>query len=257
MDTIKIWEQEVPYFKEEYNQQPPNLLPFLLPGENNPCCIVFPGGGYAMKAMDHEGVQVAQWLNTIGISAFVFDYRVGPYDGRAILADGQQAIRFVRARAAEYGLDRNRIGVCGFSAGGHLAGSCTTMFTKMEERPDFSLLCYAVLTLVEGQTHNGTAKTFLGENASNPEEQKKWSPVHRINKDSPPMFLWTTNPDKTVPPLPSTYAMYDACKALGIPTELVTFDHGWHGLGIPRETHPIIATWINSCEAWLRKINII
>lgn len=256
MNIIPLWEGEIPYFDPEKRQFPPSLSPYLLPGDNRPCCIVIPGGGYAKKAWDHEGVQIAEWLNGIGMSAFVLDYRITPYEGPAILSDGQQAIRLVRARAAEFGIDPNRIGVCGFSAGGHLAGSCATMFRNKEERPDFALLCYGVLTFSEGGTHTGTAKAFLGTNVNDPEEQKRNSPVFRVTSECPPMFLWTTDTDKAVPPVPNTYAMYEACKAAGVEAEMIAYDHGSHGLGIPAND-PEIASWTKTCESWMKKQNLI
>ena len=256
MHIRPIWEGEIPYFDSEKRQFPASVSPYLLPGQGNPCCIIFPGGGYAKKAWDHEGVQIAEWLNALGMSAFVLDYRIDPYKGPAILSDGQQAVRYVRSHAEEFGIDKNRIGVCGFSAGGHLAGCCATMFENEQERPDFAVLCYGVLTLAEGGTHTGTARVFLGEQRYDPEEQKRWSPVFRVKEDCPPMFLWATDTDKTVPPVQNTYAMYEACKNAGIEAEMIAFDHGAHGLGIPANDAEI-ASWTTACEQWLRKNKFI
>lgn len=255
---IPLWERDVPFFDASKKQFPPSLSPFLLSGENNPCCIVIPGGGYQKKAWDHEGIQIAEWLNGIGMSAFVLDYRISPYDGDAILADGRQAICLVRARASEFGIDPNRLGVCGFSAGGHLAGCCATMFETAQQRPDFAILCYGVLTLErnENRTHKNTSAVFLGKNAQDEQMQLQYSPVHRVTKDCPATFLWTTDTDKTVPPVPSTYAMYDACKRENVPVEMVTFDHGPHGLGIPKDD-PEIASWTIRCEQWMKKTGIL
>ncbi len=253
---IPLWKTDIPYFEQEKRQFAPSLSPYLLPGENNPACIVIPGGGYSKKAWDHEGVQIAEWLNRIGISAFVLDYRIGPeYDGKAILADGQQAIRVARANAKEYGIDPNRLGVCGFSAGGHLAGCCATMYENADVRPDFAILCYGVLTLGEG-THGGTAKWFLGDRAGDAEYVKQCSPVNRVTPDCPPMFLWTTSTDTTVPPKPNTFAMEKACRKAGIPCRFICYDHGAHGLGIPKND-PEIASWADSCEKFLKEQNII
>ncbi len=253
---IPLWEKDIPYFDESKRQFPPSLSPFLLPGKNNPACIVIPGGGYAKKAWDHEGIQIAEWLNKIGISAFLLDYRVSPeYDGRAYLADGKRALTLVRENWEKYGIDPNRLGICGFSAGGHLAGSCATMYENKEERPDFALLCYAVLTLGEG-THQGTSDNFLGHRKGDEEYTKQSSPVFRVTSDCPPMFLWTTAGDKTVPPYPNTFAMADALKANGVPYRLEFYDHGVHGLGIPKND-PEIASWILACEEWLKEIHVI
>ncbi len=253
---IPVWKKEIPYFEQEKRQFPPTLSPYLLTGRNNPCCIVIPGGGYSKKAWDHEGVQIAEWLNSIGVSAFVLDYRIGPaYDGRAFLADGKQAILTVRENAEAYGIDPHRLGVCGFSAGGHLAGCCATMYDNAEERPDFAILCYGVLTLGKG-THGGTAKWFLADRANDAEYVKQSSPINRVTADCPPMFLWTTITDTTVPPKPNTFAMEKACRKAGIPYRFVCYDHGPHGLGIPKDD-PEIASWATTCEEWMKERKII
>lgn len=252
---IPVWKNEIPYFDREKHQAPPSLCSFLLEGENNPACIVMPGGGYVIKSWDHEGKQIAEWLNSIGISAFVLDYRVGPaYDGRAILADGKQAILTLREKAAELGIDPNRLGVCGFSAGGHLAGSCATMYDTKEERPDFAILCYGVLTLEN--PNDGTARRFLGDRTDDQEYAKQSSPIHRVTPDCPPMFMWTTITDKSVPPKTNTFAMEKACRKAGIPYRFICYDHGGHGLGIP-QNDPEIASWTVECEQFLKKQKII
>lgn len=253
---IPVFEDNVPYFDPQKRQFAPTLSPFLLDGKNNPACIVIPGGGYEKKSWDHEGVQVAEWLNSIGISAFLLNYRLGPaYDGKAILSDGQQAIVTIRSNAEKWGVDPNRVGVCGFSAGGHLAACCATMYHDPVQRPDFAILCYAVLTLGEG-THEGTAKCFLGDFWGDKGKIKEFSPVNRVTKDCPPMFLWTTAEDTLVPPKPNTFAMEKACREAGISYRFLCYDHGAHGLGIPKND-PEIASWTASCEEWLRKEKII
>ena len=253
---IPVWDHEIPYFDFNKHQLAPTLSPFLLSGKNNPCVIVIPGGGYAKKAWDHEGIQIAEWLNGIGLSAFVLDYRIGPeYDGRAFLADGQQAVRTVRKRAEEFGIDANRIGVCGFSAGGHLAGCCATMFESAGERPDFAILCYGVLTLGM-KTHGGTAKYFLGDLQNDPKAAERFSPINRVTADCPPMFLWTTITDSAVPPKENTFAMEKACRKAGIPYRFICYDHGAHGLGIP-QNDPEIASWADSCRDWMKEQKII
>ncbi len=253
---IPLWEKEIPYFQWEKRQFAPTLSPFLLPGDNHPCCMVIPGGGYHKKAWDHEGIQIAEWLNGIGVSAFVLDYRIGPeYGGKAILADGQQGLRRIRAAAKEFGIDPHRVGVCGFSAGGHLAGCCATMYETPEERPDFAIMCYGVLTLGEG-THVRTAQYFLGELPYTEENIAYWSPVQRVSPQCPPMFLWTTLTDTLVPAKENTLAMEDACKKAGIPYEIRCYDHGPHGLGIP-STDPEIASWTTACKDFLERQGIL
>lgn len=253
---ISIWNNEIPCFDSEKRQFPATLCDFLLPGKNNPCCLILPGGGYSKKAWDHEGIEIAEWLNKIGISALVLDYRISPYGGDAYVADAQQAIRQIRSRAEEFGIDPNRLGICGFSAGGHLAGYCATMYDDPALRPDFAILCYAVLSLKQGETHEGTARNFLRTYGDTEENRKLHSPVQHVTNDCPPMFLWTTAGDKTVPPMPNTFAMHEACRKAGVPARMEYYDHGSHGLGIPKND-PVIASWTVACEEWLKELKII
>lgn len=253
---ISIWKETIPGFDPNFRQFPPSLTDFLLSGENHPCCIIIPGGGYAKKAWDHEGIQVAEWCNRIGMSAFVLDYRIAPYTGDSILADGRQAVRFVRQNAKQFGIDPNRIGVCGFSAGAHLAGCCATIYRNREERPDFAILGYGVLTLCDN-THGGTRRLFLGRaSEQDPNLQKQYSPCKHVTPDCPPFFLWTTQTDRCVPPDSNTGEMYRACQDAGVPAELQIFDHGPHGLGIPHDD-PMIAKWIDACEQFLKMQKIL
>ncbi len=204
--------------------------------------VVCPGGGYGMLAVDHEGKQVAEWLNQLGVAAFVLKYRLGPrYHHPAMLQDASRAIRTVRARASEWGLDPHRVAILGFSAGGHLALTAGTHFDagkpdaddpieRVSSRPDRMILVYAVIALATPYGHSGSLKNLLGEKPS-PELIESLSNERQVTKETPPTFLAQTNADKAVPAENSVLFTLALRKA-GVPVEFHLFERGPHGLGL-------------------------
>ena len=199
--------------------------------------IVLPGGGYHIHAIDHEGVQVAKRLNKAGVTAFVLKYRLKPdgYTEKDAFADGQQAIRVVRDNVEKFGIDPARVGVLGFSAGGHLATALGVNFTK-ETRPDFMVVCYtepAPLDKREGRDHG-------------------WK---KVTKDTPPAFMWVTDQDANRPV--STAKFYAMLKEAGVDAELHIYG-GWgpHGLGLaPGESG--VGTWPDLLQTWMRRKGLL
>jgi acetyl esterase/lipase len=172
--------------------------------------VVCPGGGYGALAMDHEGQQVARWLNSLGVAAFVLKYRLGPkYRHPVELGDAQRAIRIVRTRAAEFGIDPDKIGIWGFSAGGHLASTASTHFDKGNpaasdpidragSRPDFAVLCYPVVSFTTDYVHKGSRRNLLGDNPD-PALEKLLSNELQVTRETPPTFLfhrWMRRPSR-------------------------------------------------------------
>lgn len=221
--------------------------------------IVCPGGGYSHLA-DHEGGPVAEWLNTLGITAFVLKYRVGPrYHHPAPLLDAARAVRTVRARATEWQLDANRIGILGFSAGGHLASTIGTHFDagkadasdpieRVSSRPDLMILIYPVITMREF-THAGSKRMLLGENA--PEDLVKLlSNDEQVTKETPPAFLVHTADDPGVA-VENSLRFAAALRKARVPVEIHVYEHGPHGFGLGTKD-PILATWLQRCAEWLR-----
>ena len=211
--------------------------------------IVCPGGGYGALAMDHEGVQIARWLNSLGISAFVLKYRLGPrYHHPIMIGDAHQAIRIVRTRAQEFGVAPDRIGVWGFSAGGHLASTAATHFTA-ETRPDFAILSYPVISFTTPYTHQGSKRNLLGDNPD-PKLVESLSNELQVTKDTPPTFLFHTNEDTGVPP-ENSVLFYLALRKAGVPAELHIYERGRHGLGL---AHMDAAggSWPGRLADWLR-----
>ena len=228
----------------------PSLTPWLPAKGNGLAVVVCPGGGYGALAMDHEGKQIAQWLNSQGIAAFVLKYRLGPrYRHPAPLDDAQQALKMVRTRAAALGIQK--IGIWGFSAGGHLASSAATLFDGPDTRPDFAILAYPVITFTdEPQVHKGSRRNLLGDQPD-PKLVAQLSTELQVTANTPPIFLFHTNEDKGVPP-ENSILFYLACRKAGVPVEMHIYERGPHGVGLA-STDYALASWSARLTDWLRR----
>jgi acetyl esterase/lipase len=227
---------------------------------------VIPGGSYTYLATNHEGRQVANFLNAMGITAFVLRYRLGPkYHHPVELGDAQRAIRMVRARAKEFGVKPDKIGVLGFSAGGHLASTAETHFDagnasaedpidRVSSRPDFAVLCYPVILMSGEFSHAYSRKNLLGDNPS-PELVKEVSNELLVTKDTPPTFLWTSSTDTGVPP-ENSVAFYLALHKAGVPAELHVFAVAPHGVGLDLSDESV-GEWGMLLRNWLRGQSIV
>lgn len=228
---------------------------------NQTAVIILPGGGYQHLAIDKEGTKVAQWLNSLGIPAFVLKYRlpndlimknknVGP------LQDAQEALRYVRQNAAKWNLDPNKIGILGFSAGGHLASTLSTHYDdkvyesayKVSARPDFSLLLYPVISMENQTTHKGSQTSLLGNNPSQ-ELIDSFSNEKRVTAQTPPAFLIHATDDTTVLP-ENSINYYLALKKNGVAAELHLYEKGGHGFGLG--VNDTSKFWTRDCEEWLK-----
>ena len=223
--------------------------------------IVLPGGGYRALSMNSEGRQVANYLNSMGIAAFVLQYRLGPrYHHPVEIEDAQRAIRIVRSHASEWHIAQNRIGIMGFSAGGHLAATASALFDsgkpnaadeveRVGSRPDFAILCYPVISLTENWTHQGSKLNLLGENPG-PELAKTMSMENAVTAQTPPTFIFQTNADTTVPAENSVY-YYLALRKAGVSAELHVFENGPHGVGLAMYD-PALSEWPKLLMNWMR-----
>jgi acetyl esterase/lipase len=223
--------------------------------------VVCPGGGYARLAMDHEGKQIAQWLNSIGIAAFVLKYRLGPrYHHPAQMLDAQRAVRMVRANAPEFRVNPNDIGIWGFSAGGHLASTVATHFDPGDPqaadpidgvscRPDFAILAYPVISFTTEYTHRGSLEHLLGKNPD-PKLVEFLSNEKQVTPDTPPTFLFHTDADDVVPP-ENSVLYYLALRKAGVPAEMHIFQHGPHGVGLA-PTDQVLSLWSDCLANWLK-----
>ena len=233
---------------------------------NTPAVIVCPGGGYVNLASNHEGRQVASYLNSLGIAAFVLRYRLGPrYHHPVELGDAQRAIRTLRAHAAEWRLDPARIGIMGFSAGGHLAMTASTKFDARNEpaadivdrassRPDFTVLGYPVISMIETWTHQGSKTSLLGANPD-AELARSLSGELAVTKQTPPTFLFHTNADTAVPAENSVH-YYLALRKAGVPAEMHIFEKGPHGVGLANDD-AALSEWSKLLANWLRVHGIV
>jgi len=257
INMLNLWENEIEGFDEKIGQNKPNLTPYLIEKDTlTPAIVVCPGGGYTHKAA-HEGEPIAKWLNTIGINAFVLDYRVEPYMHPYPMFDAQRAIRYVRYNSKEFNIDPNRIGILGFSAGGHLAGVSSVHFDfgkeggdeidKVSCRPDMTILCYPVITTGE-YGHKNSFKALLGENPT--QELLDFMSIEKqVKENTPPVFLWHTAEDQSVP-MENSLFLSKALKEKGVDFELHIFPKGRHGLGLKSEV-PYVTRWARLCEEWL------
>lgn len=239
----------------------PTLTPYLPPKEKRTgaAIIVCPGGGYTHLA-DHEGGPVAEWLNSLGVTAFVLKYRLGPrYHHPAPMQDAARAIRTVRARAGEWGLDPERIGILGFSAGGHVASTAGTHFDsgktdasdpieRLSSRPNLMVLVYPVITMRE-KTHAGSKLNLLGA-APSTELVTLLSNDEQVTKETPPTFLVHTMTDTAVP-VENSLQFVMALRKAGVPFEFHLYERGPHGFGLGTKD-PILGTWPDRCADWLR-----
>ncbi|MDW8224268.1 MAG: alpha/beta hydrolase [Gemmatales bacterium] len=241
----------------------PNLTVYLPPLQmaTGTAVIVCPGGGYGFLAVGHEGEEIAYWLNAQGITAFVLRYRIAPrYRHPAPMQDVQRAIRLVRSRAAEWKLDPKRIGVWGFSAGGHLAATAAVHFDhgnpnssdpveRVSCRPDFCILAYPVISFTEPFAHKGSRNNLLGPNPD-PKLVEYLSLEKHVSPQTPPTFLFHTTEDKPVPS-ENSIAFYLALRKAGVAAELHIYERGPHGVGLATKD-PILRTWPDRLADWLR-----
>jgi acetyl esterase/lipase len=223
--------------------------------------VVCPGGGYGGLALDHEGRQIADWLNGLGVSAFILKYRLGPrYRHPAPMADASRAMRWVRAHAGELGIHADRIGIWGFSAGGHLASTLGTHFDagdaassdpveRVSSRPDFMVLAYPVITFAAEYAHRGSRRNLLGDEPD-PRLVEDLSNERRVTARTPPAFLFHTDSDTGVPP-ENSVAFYLALRKAGVPAELHVYERGKHGVGLAA-SDPVLSTWPARLADWLK-----
>jgi acetyl esterase/lipase len=264
-----LWPNGAPLAKGVSDNDKPTVAIYPAPKEKatGAAIVVCPGGGYGALAMSHEGRDVAEWMNDLGITAFVLKYRhrnMG-YGHPAPMLDAQRAVRFARAKAGDYQIDRDRIGIIGFSAGGHLASTVGTHFDKgmpdaadeidrVSCRPDFMILVYPVISLTTDYVHRGSKRNLLGEN---PDAKlvENFSNELQVTSQTPPTFLVHTSGDLGVP-AENSVLFYMALRKAKVPAELHIYEKGGHGFGLA-PNDPVLATWTKRCADWLRGRGVI
>lgn len=278
---MKVWPGKVPGaiadkdYKEEtkmdgskprvFKVTDPELLVYLPSKEkaNGTAVVICPGGGYGVLAIDHEGYDIAKWFNDMGVAGIILKYRlpsdiimedksVGP------LQDVQEAIRIVRRKSKEWNIQPDKIGVMGFSAGGHLAGTASTMYNdkvyspidNTSARPDFSILIYGVLSFQQEVTHQGSRNNLLGKNPT-AEMVNRFSNELRIDAQTPPAFLVHSGDDGAVP-VANSILYYQFLQKHAIPSELHIYEKGGHGYGLA-PNGGTESEWPEACKRWMMK----
>lgn len=227
---------------------------------NGTAVIICPGGGYVRLSADREGTQYANWLAGLGVTTFVLKYRMQEFGHPAPLQDVLRAVRLVRSRAKEFGIDPARIGVMGSSAGGHLAASAGTLFDlpagrtgaaldATSGRPDFLMLMYPVITMEPPAAHMGSRNALLGKSPS-AELVAQMSLEKQVTGNTPPTLLIHTQEDQSVP-VENSILFYQALTKARVPAEMYLFEHGSHGMGM-KDGLGTASDWPRRAEEWLR-----
>ena len=263
-----LWPSGAPGALGSEDVDKPSLTSYLVDGAKNTgtAVVVCPGGGYRNLAMDHEGKQIAEYLNGLGINAFVLKYRLGPrYHHPVELQDAQRAIRTVRSRAESLHVAPDRIDIWGFSAGGHLASTAGTHFDKgspeaadvierASSRPDFMILAYPVISFTTDYVHKGSRENLLGKEYD-PKLAELLSNEKQITPETPPTFLFHTDADTTVP-VENSVLFYLGLRKAHVPAEMHIFEKGRHGVGLA-QTDPALSEWGTLLANWFRTRGLI
>jgi acetyl esterase/lipase len=262
-ETIPLWANGAPGALGDADTDRPTLTIFRASGRqlSGTSVIIAPGGGYVNLSMNNEGRNVAAWFNSMGVSAFVLKYRLGPrYRHPIELGDAQRAIRLVRSRAMQFGVAPDRIGMMGFSAGGHLTATAGTKFDagkssaadpvdRVSSRPDFLILAYAVISTDPAIAHAGSVRSLLGD-SPDPKLLQDLSAELQVTDKAPPTFLFSTNADTTVP-AENTVRFYLALRKAKVPAEMHIFENGPHGVGLALGDSAL-SQWPALLTNWLR-----
>lgn len=262
--TLPLWDESAPQSAGSEPKDVPTAIVYLPEsGKAAGAIVILPGGGYGALAIDHEGHQIARWANEMGMAGVIVSYR---HRGRGYghpvpMLDAQRAIRLTRSKAKEWNIDPHRVGVLGFSAGGHLATTVLTKFDSGAEeavdpvdrescRPDFGVVCYAVIALGEPFTHKGSQRNLLGK-APDDELVRLMSNEKQVRSATPPCFVWHTAEDRVVP-AENSLRFYSALVENGVSAELHVFPEGRHGIGLGK-TIEGANQWPQLCRRWLER----
>jgi acetyl esterase/lipase len=266
--TELLWPHGAPDAKGDTPNDKPTINLFPAPADkaSGAAAVITPGGGYGGVMMSYEGNDVAEWLNTLGISAIVLNYRHAGrgYRHPAPLEDAQRALRTLRSKAEPWKLDTHKIGILGFSAGGHLASTAGTHFDlgksdaadpieRLSCRPDFMVLVYPVISLIEPSTHAGSRRNLLGEHPD-PKLIESLSNERQVTPQTPPTFLVSSSED-TVVPAENSVLFYLALRKAKVPAELHVFEKGRHGFGMSLNNPQ--TSWTPLCANWMRLHGLI
>lgn len=243
----------------------PSMAVYAPPTPNGTAVLICPGGGYWIEAAGHEGVEVAKWFNSFGVTAFVLKYRL-PDEAlwsnkhEVPLQDAMQAMKLIRENAPSYRIDPKRLGVMGFSAGGHLASTLSTHWHRQNlpnaevYKPDFSILMYPVISSGEHK-HAGSFERLLGKNAP-ADMMERYSNEKQVSAQTPPALLVHATDDKAVP-VENSILYYNALRKLNISASMLIYENGGHGFGLAAKQKGSVKHWSEHCKGWMEGMGLL
>jgi len=260
---ILLWPEGAPGAKgtEEIDKPSIRIYQPTVEKRNGTAVVICPGGGYGGLAISHEGTQVANWFNSFGITGIVLKYRLGPkYHHPIEMNDAKRAVRYIRAHAKQLHINPDKIGIMGFSAGGHLASTVATHFDAgnktsqdpidhVSSRPDFAVLGYPVILSQGKFAHKGSFRNLLGKEPD-PKLLDLLSNEKQVTKRTPPTFLFHTSEDKAVP-VQNSLAFYSALMEHGVAAEMHIYQQGPHGVGMANG-NPVLSSWTERLKDWMK-----
>ncbi len=249
----------------------PDIAVYKADNPNGTAVLICPGGGYTILAYDWEGVQFAKWFNAMGITAIVLKNRLPHWESadcrdKVALPDAQRAMRMIRNHVEDWDISASKIGVMGFSAGGHLASTLSTHYdsgdhTDVESlrsfssRPDFSILVYPVISMDTSFTHMGSRTNLIGEDPSL-ESVREFSNELHITEDTPPTLLVHATDDEAVP-VENSLRYYQNLVEHGVPASLLIYESGGHGFAMAQKQKGAVKNWLGDCKSWLIERGLI
>ena len=271
-EKILLWPDGAPGALGDTDKDKPGIYFYPAPEKTNTgaAVVICPGGGYVMTSMDYEGHDFARFFNSFGVNAIVLDYRFGSHTVKSYrhpipFMDATRAMRYVRFKAKEWHIDPERIGIMGFSAGGHLASTVGTHFDygqpdskdpieKQTSRPNFMILAYPVISFTTEFTHRGSRQALLSRNPD-PELVKSLSNETQVTTLTPPTFLVHTTDDRSVP-VENSILFYQALRKARVPAEMHIYLSGPHGFGLAGNL-PVLSTWTDRLKDWMKSMTFI
>ena len=234
----------------------PRMYAYPASKENNcgTAVLIFPGGGYSGVSAIKEGEEFARWFNEMGVSAFVLYYRMPNGHHEVPLKDARTALSIIQKHAKEWNINKKKIGIMGFSAGGHLASTVGTHFRNKKERPAFMILGYPVVTMEKALTHRGSRDNLLGKKPSD-ELVKLYSNERQVTKKTPPTFIIHARDDGAVP-IANSENLLKSLQQKKVPAKLVTYDEGGHGFGMRKKGIPV-ENWPQELKTWMKERKLI
>jgi acetyl esterase/lipase len=262
-EKIALWNGQAPIGNGVFAATNAFITVYRPEKPNGAAVVICPGGGYRVRVVNPEGHDIARWLNEHGITGIVLEYRLPDEKSFVPLLDAQRALRTVRSKAVEWGCDPKRIGIAGFSAGGHLASTAATHFdsgdaqstdpvNRLSCRPDFAILIYPVITMGE-KTHAGSKGNLLGKTPT-PEEVGLFSNEKQVTAQTPPTFLAHAQDDRLVP-ADNSQLFFEALQAHNVPSEYLKLPSGGHGLD--KYSGPMWEKWQIKSLQWLAAQHMI